>query len=180
MSYAQQESHLFETERLVVRELDPALDGEFIFDLLNRPSFIRNIGDRGVRSVEASRDFIENRYCQSYRDHGFGLYAVDLKSETGSSNVQIGICGLVRRAGLGDPDIGFAFLPQFEGFGYAWEASVGVLRYVRESLGITRVMAITKPENDRSTRLLRKLGFEFLRRVTLPGDDEELDLFVTE
>lgn len=180
MSYGQHERRLFETERLVVRELDPAHDAAFIFDLLNQPSFIRYIGDRGVRSAAEAGDFVENRYRQSYRDHGFGLYAVDLGSDLQDRRTQIGICGFVRREGLDDPDIGFAFLPQFEGRGYAFEAAAGVLKYGREVLGITRVLAITTPDNESSIRLLGKLGFEYLERVILPGSDDELNLFVRE
>ena len=164
-----------ETERLTIRELDAIDDAEFILNLLNQPSFIRFIGDRGVRTVAESRDFIENRYRQSYRENGFGLYAVDLKRDPAT---QIGICGFVRRPGLDEPDIGFAFLPQYEGFGYAFESSVGVLEYGREMLGIERVMAITTVDNESSIRLLAKLGFEFLELVVLPGSDDQLNLFV--
>ncbi len=176
MSYAEPECHLIETERLIIRELDAEADGEFIFDLLNQPSFIRFIGDRGVRSVADARDFVENRYRQSYRDHGFGLYAVELRTD----RTPVGICGFVRREGLDDPDIGFAFLPQFEGRGFAFEAAAGVLNYGRDVLGIRKVMAITTPNNESSIRLLGKLEFKFLERVTLPGNDDELNLFVRE
>lgn len=174
MSYTERESHFIETERLRIRELEPELDGAFILDLLNQPSFIRYIGDRGVRTLSEAKAFIENRYRQSYRENGFGLYAVDLKQD----GAQIGICGFVRRGGLDDPDLGFAFLPEFEGRGYAFESSVAVLEYGREVLGIQRVMAITTIDNSNSVRLLERLGFVFGRRVVLPGSEEELNLFV--
>jgi RimJ/RimL family protein N-acetyltransferase len=166
---------ILETKRLIVRELDAIDDAEFILDLLNQPSFIRFIGDRGVRTVAESRDFIENRYRQSYRDNGFGLYAVDLKGEPAT---QIGICGFVRRPGLDEPDIGFAFLPQYEGFGYAFESAEAVLEHGREVLDIQQVMAITTVDNEGSVRLLTKLGFEFSELVVLPGSDDQLNLFV--
>ncbi|MBK8148322.1 MAG: GNAT family N-acetyltransferase [Acidobacteria bacterium] len=183
---------ILETERLIIRELDASTDGEFINDLLNQPSFIRYIGDRGVRSAAEASDFIENRYRQSYRDHGYGLYAVDMKedAELNSESIRnpkskiqnraIGICGFVRRVGLEHPDIGFAFLPQYEGRGYAFESASAVLEYGRETLGIERPMAITTFDNENSVKLLGKLGFVFRESVVLPGSDEELNLFVKE
>lgn len=163
---------ILETERLVIRELDAARDAEFVFELLNTPKFIKYIGDRGVRSVEQAGDFIEKRYRQSYRDHGFGLYAVDLKPDS----ISVGICGFVKRDTLPGPDLGFAFLPQFEGCGFGFESADAVLRYGREELGITTVLAITSQDNEVSGKLLGKLGFRFERLIETP-DDEVLRLY---
>jgi len=163
---------ILETERLVIRELDAARDAEFVFELLNAPKFIKYIGDRGVRSVEQARDFIENRYRRSYQDHGFGLYAVDVKADS----IQVGICGFVKRDTLPEPDLGFAFLPQFEGRGFGFESADAVLRYGRIDLGITTVLAITSPDNEISGKLLEKLGFRFERLIEMP-DGEVLRLY---
>lgn len=163
-----------ETERLIIRELDAVKDAAFILDLLNQPSFITNIGDRGVRTLEQSSDFIETRYRKAYIDHGYGLCAVELKS----SGVQIGICGFVRRPNLDAPDIGFAFLPQFERQGYAFEAASATMNYGREKLGMTRVVAITTQTNDRSGSLLLKLGFK-PDGTTISPDGEELKFYST-
>src|SRR5205085_3321358 len=97
--------------------LDRHRDALFILELLNTPKFLRYIGDRGVRTIADAADLIESRYRQSYRDHGYGLYAVELIQP---GPVQIGICGFVRRASLPAPDIGFAFLPEYEGRGYGY------------------------------------------------------------
>jgi len=163
---------ILETERLLIRELDAARDAEFVFELLNTPKFIKYIGDRGVRSVEQARDFIENRYRRSYQDHGFGLYAVDVKADS----IQVGICGFVKRDTLPEPDLGFAFLPQFEGRGFGFESADAVLRYGRIDLGITTVLAITSPDNEISGKLLEKLGFRFERLIEMP-DGEVLRLY---
>ena len=101
---------ILETNRLVIRELDPALDAEFMFELLNSPKFIQYIGDRGVRSVSQAATFIETRYQPSYELHGYGLYTVERIAD----GKQVGICGFVRRDSLPGPDIGFAFLPEYE------------------------------------------------------------------
>jgi len=164
--------NLLETERLVIRELDSAADAEFIFALLNSPKFIKYIGDRGVRSVEEAAAFIEDRYKQSYRDHGYGLFTVCQKA----SNKQIGICGFVKREHFEHADIGFAFLPEFEGRGYGFESADSMLRYGRETLGFTHVLAITSQDNDVSGKLLTKLGFAFGGIYQTP-DGEQLKLF---
>lgn len=163
------------TERLSLRELDSAIDGEFVFELLNTPKFIQYIGDRGVRAVEQAAAFIENRYRQSYREHGFGLYLVETKfggtlpAARVSALTPIGICGFVRRDTLPGPDIGFAFLPEYEGQGYGYESAAAMMKYGRETLGFTAVMAITSPDNGASGRLLEKLGFRF-ERLNEDGD----------
>ena len=185
---------ILETERTILREIIES-DDEFILDLLNQPSFIKYIGDRNVRDVEQAREFIENRYRQSYREHGFGLYAVELKAEFATltdvrvsafeiqnpkskiQNRAIGICGFVKRDTLPDADIGFAFLPQFCGKGYALESAVAVMKYGRDVLDLKRVLAITTQDNESSGKLLEKLGFKFENLIKMPTDDEELKLF---
>lgn len=167
---------VIETERLFIRELDSALDAEFIFVLLNTPKFIEFIGDRGVGSVAQAADFIENRYRQSYYDHGFGLYAVEFKE----SSVPVGLCGFVKRDTLSAPDLGFAFLPEFEGKGYGFESAKAVLDYGRETLGFEKVLAITSIDNHASGALLEKLGFVFIEVSAMPDGDVRLyilDLF---
>src|SRR5690349_21214268 len=139
--------------------MDSAGDAEFIFRLLNSPKFLKYIGDRGVRSVDDARSFIENRYRQSYLDHGFGLYTVELKSRA----EPVGICGFVRRDTLPAPDIGFAFLPEHEGQGYGHESAAEALKYGLAKLKFAHVLAITTLDNDSSGRLLEKLGFVFER-----------------
>jgi [ribosomal protein S5]-alanine N-acetyltransferase len=163
---------LIVTTRTQLRELR-ADDAAFICELLNDPSFLRFIGDRQVRTVSDAAAFIDTRYRKSYADHGYGLWAVVLPT----SDAPLGICGFVRREGLDHPDIGFAFLPQFTGQGYAAEAVAATLNYGREVLGMTRVLAIVQRDNERSIRLLTSLGFAFERSVTLPSaPDEALEL----
>ncbi|MEP6944868.1 MAG: GNAT family N-acetyltransferase [Acidobacteriota bacterium] len=162
---------ILETERLVLREMEAARDAAFICELLNSPKFIKYIGDRGVRSADDASDLIEDRYRQSYRDHGYGLYAVELKTE----NTSIGICGYVKRDTLPLPDIGFAFLPKFERKGYAFEAASATLQFGRDVLGMTNILAIVSPSNAASAALLRKLGFRPDRQIDSGG--EVVDLY---
>ncbi len=162
---------ILETERLMLREIAKS-DDHFILDLLNQPSFIENIGDRNVRDLAQAQEYIETRFIKSYVENGFGLYLVELKS-----GIPIGISGLVKRDSLPDPDIGFAFSPQYCGVGYALESAKAVMRLGVETLGLARIVAITTQTNDSSIKLLEKLGFKFESLIKQPHDDEELNLF---
>ncbi|PYR90565.1 MAG: GNAT family N-acetyltransferase [Acidobacteria bacterium] len=141
--------------------------------LLNEPSFIRNIGDRGVRTIADAQLYITAGPLASYERFGFGLYMVELKP----SCAPIGICGLVKRDALPDIDIGFAFLPRFWSMGYAFESASAVRDQAREEVGLRRLVAIVDPVNDGSIRVLEKLGFTFERMVRLGEEEKDLKLF---
>jgi [ribosomal protein S5]-alanine N-acetyltransferase len=158
--------------RVNLRELAED-DAAFMLELLNDADFLRNIGDRGVRNLADARRYIAEGPVASYRQHGFGLWAV----ESTAAGVCMGICGLIRRVGLDDVDIGYAFLPQWRGQGYALEASTLVMKVARESFALRRVVAITSLENPASARLLEKIGLRFERLIRLGEDAEELRLF---
>ena len=166
---------ILETYRLILRQFTTD-DAEFILELVNEPSFIQNIGDRGVRTLEDARSYILRVAVASYEKNGFGLYLVVLK-ESGQA---IGMCGLIKRDGLEDVDIGFAFLPKFWSKGYALEAALAVKEYARGVIGLKRLVAITDPENQGSIRLLEKIGLKYEKMVRLSADDIELELFATD
>jgi len=166
---------ILETERLILRKLTVD-DAPFMFDLLNQPSFIKFIGDRGVRTLSDARKIISARYLDAYERLGFGVYLTLLRE----TQVPIGICGLIKRNGLEDVDIGYAFLPQYWSKGYASESASAVLVYARNTLGLKRILGITTPDNAGSIRVLEKAGFKFERMVRLPGEETDLNLFVSE
>lgn len=163
---------ILETDRLIVRHftLD---DAAFILELLNDPDWLRFIGDRGVRTLDDARAYLINGPLAMYQRSGFGLYAVALKS----SGVPIGMCGLIKREGLDDVDLGFAYLPEYRAQGYGYEAAAAVLADGRQTFGLKRIVAITSLDNEKSIRLLERLGFAFEKIIRLPGGDEELKLF---
>ncbi|MED4908617.1 GNAT family N-acetyltransferase [Brevibacillus centrosporus] len=164
---------VLETERLHLRyqTLD---DAPFILELVNDPAWLQFIGDRGVRTLDDARSYIANGAIKSYERDGFGFYLVERKED----HTLLGMCGLVKREGLEDVDIGFAFLPDYRSKGYAYEAASAVMQYAKETLGLTRVVAITTQDNHSSGRLLEKLGLRFERLVQMPNDTELLRLFV--
>jgi RimJ/RimL family protein N-acetyltransferase len=164
--------NILDTERLVLREVT-STDAAFILDLLNQATFKKYIGDRGVRTLEQAREYIAARFTKSYWENGFGLYLMELKADA----TPIGLCGFVRRKELPDPDIGFALLPQFEKKGFAYEAAEAVMRYGRQTLMLSRVLAITTLDNESSGRLLEKIGLSFEREIEM--GNETLKLFST-
>lgn len=168
-------SSVLETDHLALRRL--ALDdADFILDLLNDPSFLRYVGDKGVRTQEDARRYILEGPVDSYERFGFGLYLVTVK-ETG---VRTGICGLLKRETLPDVDVGFAFLPAFRSKGYATESASAVVAYGRDVLGLRRIVAITTPDNEGSIHVLEKIGFRFERMIRLADEGPALTLFASE
>ena len=163
---------VLETERLVLRHLNLD-DAAFMQVLVNDPTWLRFIGDRGVRSIDDAREYLRKGAIASYAQHGFGLYMTELKEGA----QPIGICGLVKRDTLPDVDVGFALLPQFAGHGYAGEAATAVMEHARRKFGLTRVVAITNPDNHGSIRVLQKIGLNFERLIRVAADAEELALY---
>jgi RimJ/RimL family protein N-acetyltransferase len=160
------------SERLFLRPLTLE-DSEFILQLLNTNGFIRYIGDRNVKTIGQANDYLLNGPLKSYETNGFGLSLVELKTD----QTPIGMCGLLRRDYLEHPDIGFAFLPDYTGKGYAYEIAKEVIRHGLHKLEIEKILAIVLPENSSSVKLLEKLGFKHEKNIISPDTNEELCLY---
>jgi RimJ/RimL family protein N-acetyltransferase len=165
---------IIETERLRLRAITLD-DAPFYVELLNDPAFIEHIGDRGIRTLEDGRRAVAEGPAAMQEALGHSLYLVELKD----GGAPIGMCGLIKRDTLDDVDLGYAFLPQYRGHGYAFEAGRAVLAYA-PTIGITRVAAITSPNNIASNQLLRKLGLRFQRFTHLAPDDAGTNLYLCE
>lgn len=163
---------ILETERLSLRELNLS-DTNFIISLLNSPGWLRFIGDRNVRTSEEAHNYLQNGPMRSYQINGFGLWLAELKS----TETAIGMCGLIKREGLDDIDIGFAILPEYAGQGYGYEVASATLTYGQNKLNIKRIVGITNPDNEFSIKLLQKIGLTFEKRIKLSPESEELLLF---
>lgn len=161
-----------DTTRLIIRELTVD-DAEFILGLVNEPSFLENIGDKGVRNLEDARRFILEGSWASHRDRGYGQFLVELK-ESGNP---IGVCGVLYREALDVSDIGCAFLPKYWRCGYAFEAAIAVMEYGRLELGIEKIVGLTSEKNVASIRALEKLGMSFERMVKMSDDDPGTALY---
>ncbi|TDL65136.1 N-acetyltransferase [Rhodococcus qingshengii] len=167
--------NVLETERLILRWLTTD-DEAFILELLNEPSWIRYIGDKGVRTLEDAKNYILTGPLNMYSQLGFGLYLVERKQ----GRTPIGICGLLKRDTLEYPDIGFAFLSKYQTQGYGFESALATLKYGHEQLHLKRILAITSMDNHGSSKLLEKIGMKFEGTIIFPNDTEELKLFASE
>ncbi|WP_129644866.1 GNAT family N-acetyltransferase [Peristeroidobacter agariperforans] len=165
---------VLETERLVLRRLTLD-DAEFIFRLVNEPSWLRYIGDKHVRNLDDARNYLRTGPLDMYDRFGFGMFLCELKS-TGEA---VGSCGLLKRDTLPDPDIGYAFLPEHWGKGYALEAASAVLKYGHREHRLPRILAITSPDNERSIQVLQKCGMHFQRFIEM-AEQDQVKLFALE
>lgn len=163
----------FETERLYISEIT-IKDAPFILKLYNDEAYLRFIGNKNVKTLEDAKKNIEENFLSVYKRHDYGYYLISLKSD----NTPIGTSGLMKREGLDCVDIGFAFLKEFRGKGYAFEATKRVLDFGLEELKISPIAAITTIENVSSSNLLERMGFKHERNLFIPNDPEELRLFM--
>ena len=158
------------TARLVLRPATLA-DAPFFLELLTSKGWLDNIGDRGVYTLADARKYISDRILNSYEVPGCGPMLCVLKSK----GTIIGNTGVYDRPGLDLPDFGFAFLEEYHGQGYAYEASVSNLAFA-EAHGHTELLAITLPTNEPSLKLLGKLGFAREGMTRIEGDEKEFVL----
>lgn len=161
-----------ETERLLLREFN-LMDAAFIIELVNSPGWLAYIGDRNIKTIEQAAAYLMNGPIKSYAQNGFGLYMVELKADS----MPIGMCGILKRETLENPDIGFAFLPACTGQGYAFESAAATMVFAKEVLRLPFICAITVPENKASIKLLEKIGLKLVKPVQYKGSDETLILY---
>lgn len=144
--------------------------------LLNEPAFLTGIGDRGVRTLDQARDYLQAQVVRDYRHPGYGFHRLVVRD----GDQSVGICGIIQRGWLPQPDLGYALLPEHNGKGYAREAARAVLEHGRTALGLGRVLAITHTDNQPSMRLLEDLGFHLQGTIQAPTTDRELNLFASD
>jgi len=161
-----------ETERLRLRVIRVD-DAPFYFRLVNQESWIRNISDKGIRTLEQAENAIRDGALTLQARHGFSFYVVEERDH----HLAMGLCGLIKRDHLDDVDLGYAFLDEYTGRGYAHEAAQAVIHFAQEQLKLTKLAAITSPDNLRSQHLLSKFGFQFQRELTMPNETRPTYLY---
>lgn len=171
MSSVHQE--VLSTARLRLFKLE-LKDAALMLRLLNEPSFIANIADRGVRTLAQAELYLKNGPLAMYQQHGFGMYRVERKDDGAS----LGLCGLVYRDYLAKPDVGYAFFPEFAGLGYASEAAQAVFSYGKTVLQLPEIIAIVAPHNLASQKVLQKLGLVQVGEIAVPGENKKVDYYV--
>ncbi len=161
-----------QASRLYLRHIEIE-DAGFMLSLLNEPDFLKYVGDKQVRDLDSAQCYIRQGPIASYDTYGFGLYLVELID----SGEAIGICGLLKRSFLESADLGFALMAEYRGHGYAFEAAQATVDLARDTLKLPKLVAFTADNNDRSIKLLEKIGMSFEKLITLPGSDKEVKLF---
>jgi RimJ/RimL family protein N-acetyltransferase len=161
------------SKRLIISKLT-LQDASFFLKLCNSPNWITYIGDRQLKTIADAKSYLKKGTLQSYKNHGFGFYKLQLKQE---NNKTIGVCGLIKREQLTHVDIGFALLPEYEGQGFGYESSVEILKLAKDKFKLKKLVAITMPSNQSSIKLLEKLGLTYEKRINPFEDGKELLLF---
>lgn len=164
------------TARLSLDWLTPD-DADFIVKLVNDPQWLAFIGDKAVRTRADAHTYLNAGPLDMYDRLGYGLYRVSLRAHEPQADEPIGVCGLVRRDALDGPDLGFAFLPAGRGRGYALEAAQAVVAQAFGPLALPRILAITLAHNQRSCRLLERLGMTVRGAVRVPADGPDKLLY---
>jgi RimJ/RimL family protein N-acetyltransferase len=157
---------VLETERLRIRPVN-LQDASFILRLVNSAGWLKYIGDRNVKGIEDSENYI-HRILSNPK---FFYNVFELKN----SGQQIGIVSFLHRNEYQYPDIGFALLPEYEKKGYSFEASKTYLDNIFKNDLADKVIGITKPDNHVSIKLLEKLGLSF--KESIVKDKEQISLF---
>jgi len=159
----------YTTERLIIRPTNTG-DASFIFKLMNAPKWIQFIGDRKILTEEDAYNYIQVKMEPQYERLGFGNYTVIRKEDM----VKMGSCGIYDREGIDGVDIGYAFLPEFEGKGYATESAMKVKEIGIQEFGLKTINGITSKKNTASQKLLEKIGLTFRKYMILPDETEEI------
>ena len=164
-----------ETERLSLRRFQFE-DAPFVVELLNQPSFLANIGDRGVRNVDDARRYLREGPMAMYEKHGFGLWRASRRAD----DTFVGMCGLLKRDILPDVDVGYAFLPEHWGLGYAFEAASATIELGARKFGLKRIIGVVSEHNAASIRVLEKAGLRFERMYPMHPGEPEVRLYSRE
>jgi len=145
-------------------------------ELLNQPSFLRNIGDRGVRNVADAHRYLREGPMAMYAKYGFGLWRASRRSD----DTFVGMCGLLKRDILPDVDIGYAFLPGHWGQGYAFEAANATMELGARRFGLNRIIGVVSDHNAASIRVLEKVGMRFERMYPMHPGEPDVRLYAVD
>lgn len=163
---------ILNTSRLSLRTIN-LNDADFMLDLLNDQTFIKNINDRNIRNMEQAKVYIQEKILASYTQHKYGMYVVQI-TET---QERIGLCGLVFREQLTHPDIGYAYLQKYQGNGYAKEAASAFINYIKAKKEFQKILAICQPQNLASISVIEAMGFKYEKVFRLVGEDKDLNYY---
>lgn len=160
------------TDRLVLQPITLS-HAEFYLQLMNSPGWLKFIGDRKIYSVEQCAEYLETRMLPQWKEKGYGNYIAYRKTD----NVPVGAIGIFSRPGLDTVDLGFAMMDEYMGQGYTYEGANRLLQEASRTFALSKIQAITDPQNVPCQRLLEKLGFAYQGNIILPNEVKETRLY---
>ena len=160
------------TERLHISNIKSD-EASFYLELFNDPDWIKNISDKGLRTVEAVKDYIENTVLKTFQKNGAGFFTIRLKD----SNTPVGVSTLLYRDVTQYYDVGYALMPEARGKGYASEATLALMNYTKSTFNVPYVYAITKTTNNPSMSLLKNIGFKLHEQKDIFEEGKPSNIF---
>ncbi len=144
-----------ETERLLLRQftMDDLDDLYFIY---SHPDLSKYLSNEQPLRLDQTRAAI-NSIAECWRQHNFGVWAVVYKKH----QKLIGHCGLKFLENTPEVQIGYLLLKDYWRRGLGTEAAAAVLKYGFEVVKLERIVAIAKPENIASRRVMEKVGMKY-------------------
>jgi ribosomal-protein-alanine N-acetyltransferase len=161
-----------QTERLFLRPFTLE-DAEEYFPLVSLPEVLRHTGEQPLTSLDEVRALLLARPLHDYAVYGFGRMACIEKS----SGRLVGFCGLKYLEDLQEVDVGYRFLPDSWGKGYATESARALMHDGVRAHRIKRIIGLVEPDNDASAHVLKKLGLVFEQKIRPEGCALDLDMY---
>ncbi len=155
---------LIETERLILREVDPVHDFEGWAATFGDPDTVQYLGIEPMTRQQAWRSMAV--IIGHWAIRGYGFFSVIEKA----SGKWAGRIGHWYPEGWPQPEVGWTLHPDFRGKGYALEAGSACIDYAFQKLDWPEVVHLIAPENTASIRVAEKLGSSFIRKIDcIPG-----------
>ena len=158
-----------ETERLLLRPFRLGDEAE-VLAFSSNPTINKYTGDPIVTTMEGVTKLITNVWLHDYKEYGYGRFAVIHKEDAKI----IGFCGVKFLKEANETDLGYRFLPEYWGQGIATESSIAIVEYAFETLQLVSLVASVYPENESSSKLLKKLKFQFEKTSPYPNETDPL------
>jgi RimJ/RimL family protein N-acetyltransferase len=155
---------ILETERLILRPVDPDRDFEPWAKAMADENTVRYLGTKPMNRAESWRSMA--MAIGHWAIRGYGFFSLEHR-ETGA---WVGRVGPWYPEGWPAPEVGWTISPDHLGRGYATEAALASLRYAFDTLGWKQVIHVIMEGNEASMAVARKIGSTLVREQQgVPG-----------
>lgn len=140
-----------ETARLRLRYLTLA-DLDDLYHIYSNPEVMKYVGTRTKDETSSALVSMIEHW-----KHGFGMWAT-IHKDTGKF---IGRCGLCFLDNTPEIELGYTLDKPYWNMGLATEASLAILKYGFEQIRLERIVAIARPENIASQKVMQKVCMKY-------------------